>query len=65
MYQYPDDIEMWNHIYALSEPFVIPQKFPRAVVIPHHDITSPLQNSFYKSLSILASKRNKTGHYKG
>ncbi|WP_191015146.1 AmmeMemoRadiSam system protein B [Treponema zioleckii] len=58
MYQYPNDIEMWNHIYALSEPFVIPQKIPQAVVIPHHDITSPFQNSFYKSLSNLASKTN-------
>ncbi len=56
MYQYPDDMDMWNHIYAMSESFVIPQKMPPAVVIPHHDITCPLQNSFYKSLSKVAEQ---------
>lgn len=50
-YQYPDDTEMWKHIFSSSKPFVIPEKMPASVVIPHHDITSPFQNSFYGALS--------------
>ncbi|MBO4387533.1 MAG: AmmeMemoRadiSam system protein B [Treponema sp.] len=45
---------MWAHIFSLSKPFALPEgesAFPRAVIIPHHDITALRQNSFYSSLS--------------
>lgn len=50
-YLYPGDVNMWNHIYSQSEAFVIPQKMPQSIIIPHHDITAKEQNSFYKALS--------------
>ncbi|MBQ2208298.1 MAG: AmmeMemoRadiSam system protein B [Treponema sp.] len=45
---------MWAQIFSLSKPFVLPEgegAFPRAVIIPHHDITVLRQNSFYSALS--------------
>lgn len=53
MYQYPNDKEMWNHVFSLSQEFVVPEKMPAGIIIPHHDICSRQQNSFYKALSKL------------
>ena len=53
-YAYPGDRAMWAQIFSLSKPFVLPEgegAFPRAVIIPHHDITVLRQNSFYSALS--------------
>ena len=52
-YAYPGDRAMWAQIFSLSKPFVLPEgegAFPRAVIIPHHDITALRQNSFYSAL---------------
>ncbi len=53
-YAYPGDRAMWAQIFSLSKPFVLPEgegAFPRAVIIPHHDITALRQNSFYSALA--------------
>ncbi|MBP5695156.1 MAG: AmmeMemoRadiSam system protein B [Treponema sp.] len=53
-YAYPGDRAMWAQIFSLSKPYVLPEgegAFPRAVIIPHHDITALRQNSFYSALS--------------
>lgn len=53
-YAYPGDRAMWAQIFSLSKPFVLPEEegaFPRAVIIPHHDITALRQNSFYSALA--------------
>ncbi|MBO7613107.1 MAG: AmmeMemoRadiSam system protein B [Treponema sp.] len=45
---------MWAQIFSLSKPYALPEgaaAFPRAVIIPHHDITALRQNSFYAALS--------------
>ncbi|MCQ2586547.1 MAG: AmmeMemoRadiSam system protein B [Treponema sp.] len=52
-YQYPDDLEMWNHIFGNKAQTVIPQKIPASIIIPHHDITAKYQNSFYRAISKL------------
>ena len=49
--QYAGDAKLWEHTFATSSAFTIPEKFPRAIIIPHHDITTFRQNSFYKALS--------------
>ncbi len=54
-YLYPGDMAMWKHIFKLSEPYVLPQRMPSTIIIPHHDITSPNQNSFYRALSKLGN----------
>ena len=51
-YQYFEDAAMWNHIYHGTDAFFIPEAVePKAIIIPHHDITAGNQNSFYKALS--------------
>lgn len=53
-YAYPGDRAMWAQIFSLSKPFVLPEgegAFPRAVIIPHHDITALRQNRFYSALA--------------
>lgn len=50
-YQYYEDLDMWNHIFDSTEGFVIPSVVPSAMIIPHHDITTGRQNSFYKAVS--------------
>ena len=51
-YQYFEDASMWNHIYHGTDAFFIPEAVaPKAIIIPHHDITTGNQNSFYKALS--------------
>lgn len=49
--QYAGDVRLWNHTFASSSAYTIPEKFPRAIIIPHHDICTFRQNSFYKALS--------------
>lgn len=51
-YQYYEDVNMWNHIFAKTDAYVIPENIaPKAMIIPHHDITTGRQNSFYKAVS--------------
>lgn len=50
-YLYSNDIGMWKHIYKNSEPYVVPQAMPSAIILPHHDIAEGRQNSYYKALS--------------
>lgn len=50
-YFYYKDTDMWNHIFASTQKFVIPDAVPRSMLIPHHDITIGRQNSFYKAVS--------------
>ena len=53
-YAYPGDRAMWAQIFSLSKPYALPEgeaAFPRAVIIPHHDITALRQNRFYAALS--------------
>lgn len=50
-YAYFEDTAMWEHIFDSTDEFYIPEDIaPKAVVIPHHDITTGNQNSFYKAL---------------
>ena len=49
--QYPGDVELWNHTFSKDDPFVIPDKMPSAIILPHHDICTFQQNSFYRALS--------------
>lgn len=55
-YFYQNDTAMWNHIFAMSKPYVVPQTFPSSVILPHHDITEQQLNSFYHALSLLEQK---------
>lgn len=51
-YQYYEDTAMWEHVFKKSEAYLIPQgTAPKAIIIPHHDITQDRQNSFYKALA--------------
>ena len=49
--QYAGDAMLWKHTFEASAAYIIPEKMPRAIIIPHHDITTFRQNSFYKALS--------------
>ncbi|MBO4319855.1 MAG: AmmeMemoRadiSam system protein B [Treponema sp.] len=49
--QYPGDSALWNHTFSKNEPFIIPDKMPAAMVLPHHDICTFQQNSFYQAVS--------------
>ena len=49
--QYPGDVALWNHTFSRDNPFVMPDKMPSAMVLPHHDICTFQQNSFYKAVS--------------
>lgn len=55
MYQYPNDKGLWNHTFEMAKPFVVPEKMPGAIIIPHHDICMRQQNSFYSALSKFGS----------
>ncbi len=55
-YYYQNDMNMWNHIFGMAKPYVIPQTFPSSVILPHHDITEQQLNSFYSALSKLKKK---------
>lgn len=55
-YVYLNDTNMWNHIFKLAKPYVIPQLLPSSVILPHHDITEQRLNSFYSALSSLEEK---------
>ncbi len=51
-YMYYEDVAMWNHIFNETQPYVIPEDVsPVSVMIPHHDITTQKQNSFYKAVA--------------
>ena len=50
-YMYYGDTQMWNHIFDMTEAYQIPSACPASIMIPHHDITTGRQNSFYKALS--------------
>ena len=50
-YQYRNDSGMWEHLFAFSEPYVIPDAVPAALIVPHHDITVAQQNSIYSAVS--------------
>ncbi|MBO4404974.1 MAG: AmmeMemoRadiSam system protein B [Treponema sp.] len=50
-YVYQNDRNMWNHIFKMAEPYVVPQIFPSSVILPHHDITERQLNSFYSAVS--------------
>ena len=49
--QYPGDVELWKHTFSKNDPFIIPDKMPVAMVLPHHDICTFQQNSFYEAVS--------------
>ena len=49
--QYPGDVELWKHTFSKNDPFIIPDKMPTAMVLPHHDICTFQQNSFYNAVS--------------
>ncbi len=49
--QYPGDVALWNHTFSRDNPFVMPDKMPSAMVLPHHDICTFQQNSFYRAVS--------------
>ena len=49
--QYPGDVALWNHTFSRDNPFVMPDKMPSAMVLPHHDICTFQQNSFYNAVS--------------
>ncbi|MBP5752497.1 MAG: AmmeMemoRadiSam system protein B, partial [Treponema sp.] len=49
--QYPGDVELWKHTFSKNDPFIIPDKMPSAMVLPHHDICTFQQNSFYNAVS--------------
>ena len=51
-YNYYNDIGMWNYIFEKTDAFVLPENsIPVSMMIPHHDITTGNQNSFYKAVS--------------
>ncbi len=49
--QYSGDSALWNHTFSKDDPFVMPDKMPAAMVLPHHDICTFQQNSFYRAVS--------------
>ncbi len=50
-YMYKGDLPMWRHIFEISGAYLVPEAKPVSLIVPHHDITVPYQNSIYKAVS--------------
>ncbi len=50
-YMYYGDLAMWKHIFERKGEYVIPKAAPLSIMLPHHDITTFRQKSYYQALS--------------
>lgn len=49
-YTYPGDVELWNYIFKVDEPYKF-ESVPLGVIVPHHLIAADVLAKFYDGLS--------------
>lgn len=55
-YTYPGDVEMWNHIFTVKEPYKF-ESAPLGVIVPHHLIVAEELAKFYAGLAAVTQPK--------
>ncbi len=55
-YTYPGDVEMWDHIFKVKDPYKF-ESVPLGVILPHHLIVAEELTEFYSGLSVVTKPK--------